>query len=95
MDYLKRTPLLFEAGAFRHLKRIERAGPEDQEKLKARKKWLDARQNLRFKRSRSEKPDPKQLKKFGVDPKVPKGGHPSSEKKHYPSDYSSKSSGGW
>jgi hypothetical protein len=91
---LTRTPLLVEAGAFRHLGRIERdATPEQREKLKSRKKWLDRRQNLRFKRSRSEKPDPKQLKQFGVSPKVPEGEHPGAEKKHYPSDYRSR--GAW
>jgi hypothetical protein len=90
MQNLARTPLLFEAGAFRHLRRIERdASPEELKKLRARKKWLDQRQNLRFARSRSEKIKPENLKRFGVDPEPPKKGHPSSEKKHYPSDYRS------
>ena len=100
MPDLSRTPLLVEAGAFRHLGRIERLErkpnptPRESELLansKAQKKWLDQRQNLRFKRSRSEDPDPKKLKKFGIDPKVPEGGHPSLMKKHFPSDYRSSS----
>jgi len=38
MTNLTRTPLIFDAGAYRHLNRIERgASPEEQEKLKARK----------------------------------------------------------
>lgn len=94
MSDLTRTPLLLEGGAFRHLHRIERdTSPEQMEKLKSRKKWLDARQNLRFKRSRGENPDPKKLKKFGVDPEAPERGHPGPDKKHYPSDY--RSSTGW
>ena len=50
MSELARTPLLIEAGAFRHLRRIEQASPEQQEKLKARTDWLKKRQNLRFAR---------------------------------------------
>lgn len=93
MSNLTRTPLLLEGGAFRHLGRIERdASPEQQRKLLARKKYLDQRQNLRFARSRGEA-DPKKLRQFGIDPDVPEGEHPSSVKKHYPSDY--RSSTGW
>jgi len=94
MADLIRTPLLFEAGAFRHLGRIERdASPEEREKLKARTKWLKKRQNVRFSRGlagsiQNAAPDPKNLKQYGVKPDAP-AKHPSSEKKHYPRDYTS------
>ena len=90
MIELMRTPLLIEAGAYRHLKRIERdASPEELEKLKARKAWLKKRQSLRFARgSLPGTVDPKELERFGVEPKAPKE-HPGASKKHYPKEFTS------